>query len=61
MVGEHFLDGEDVWAIPKNRNGGFRIYMAERVGVIIKNVLFEGLALGGESHGKLAKGMSLLL
>ena len=49
MVGEHFLDGEDVWAVPKNRNGGFRIYMAERVGVIFKNVLFEELALGGET------------
>ena len=45
----YFLDREDVWAVPKNRNGGFRIYMAERVGVIFKNVLFEELALGGET------------
>jgi putative component of toxin-antitoxin plasmid stabilization module len=49
LVGEHFPDGEDVWAIPKNMIGGFRIYMGERARVIIKNVLFEELALGGET------------
>lgn len=49
MVGELFPDGKDAWAISKNVDNGFRIYMEKRARIITNDMLFEELAFGGEA------------